>query len=183
MKLNEAVDKAKNEVDDSNHKLNQEAVDKALKKYEENFKALENKKYLINGGIKYGKMLLDWITVEAEWKAGECVAIYKLREVIEKAINDIEKNKTKGEFFLELGPMQALNVLMQKQQGKGYQSAVKFKELFMPLANTFESSIKADQEVMKRLEYAVAAAKEGIDVEEETLMAGIDDKIKEKTTT
>lgn len=156
--------------------LNPEQVEKfneAQKEYSDKINEIRSKEYLIVGGLEVANKIREWLIKESKWRYSECIAVFKVLKEIDDSIANIQGGKTGGKFYLKEGPLMALNMLYQNAEGVGWHSAVKFKDIVMPVMDTINTSLKTDAEILKRLEFKVEAYRHGIETDE-SLMEGIE---------
>lgn len=145
------------------------AVAELAKKQDE----IKNKFYLIEGGKEYGEKLRAFIITDIKWTFGQAIGICKLEEAVSAALKKIEIGETAGKFYMLGIELVALHMLLKSTEGKGIHAAKKFRDIIEPLNNTLGTSVKADEEVINRLEFQISSWKQGIQPAEE-VMDGID---------
>lgn len=125
---------------------------------------ISNRGYLVEGGEKTGKTVIDWVTHHATWKFTEALGVIESIKQVKSATDAIAKGKTK-ELMLPNLALEAIYYFISKQEGKGLSEANEYHDsLLKPIADALGRA-KVDKDKVNNLEFNLASLQQGIEVE------------------
>lgn len=167
--LNATIISKKEEIEARNV-MRIEMVKQLTEKIDAKEKELETKKYIIEGGNKTARALVQFLKEEASWKFSEALGVIESTKQVESANLEITKGKTK-ELMIPALAVEAIYYFLTKVEGKGLDTATSYvNDLLKPVTDALGRSKndrnEIDQLVRDRgtLESAIDS---GIEIENE----------------
>lgn len=134
-------------------------LEEKLNKFREE---LENKNYLVEGGLATAKGLQDFVTNSAKWNFSEAMGIIEVSRQLETCVKELESGKRK-ELMLSNLSLEALYYFLSKENGTGLQSALAyFNTTLKPVLDAL-SRAKQDKEKKDQMEKDLATVLHAID--------------------
>lgn len=122
----------------------QKMVDLLTAKIEEKNKALESKKYIIEGGAKTADAIIDFLTNDAQWKFSEALGVIEAVKQIEEGKKGIAKSK---ELYVSSLALEAVYYFLTKVEAKGLSAAKEYVEVLKPISDALSRSKQDRQDI------------------------------------
>jgi len=151
------------------NKKRQQMVEFLDRKIENKEKALEGKRYVVEGKESIGEKLITFLKDDAQWKFTEALGIVESLKQVEEAVKSVKTKKT-SELLLPSLALEAVYYFLTKVEGTGTLNAEAFIALLKPVSDALGRSKQERQEIDQlvrdrgTLESAIDS---GVDIENE----------------
>lgn len=143
---------------DEKKKIDPKIIEELQKKIEEKANELENKKYLIPGGVDIAKIIKSFVVKEAKWKFTECLGVVEINRSMHEFIND----PAKKELMVNPLTLEALYYFMARHDGVGLPEAEKFVSLLKAI-NQAKHRADEDKKEFEEMQFRLQSLQHGID--------------------
>lgn len=136
--------------------------EKVEKEIEKKNAELENKLYIIEGGVSTANDLINFLEHEADWKFTESMGIIEAVKEITKARENVSKAKVNALLFSPL-TIEATYYFLTKYEGKGLdQAKYYYEKLLKPVSEALSRS-KADRTQLDQMQRDLATIENAIE--------------------
>lgn len=131
-------------------------------KIKEKTNEVENKLYIVEGGVKTAEELITFLEKDAQWKFTEAMGVIEAVKEIKKSVETIKKKKATELMFNPL-VIEATYYFLTKVEGKGLNEATHyFENLLKPVSDALSRS-KADRQVIDQMQRDLATLESALD--------------------
>jgi len=123
---------------------------------------INNKLYIVEGGVTTGENFLKFVTEEAQWKFTEAFGVVEVCKEIEEAIQSAKGGK---ELFLKVLPLEALWFFINKVEGKGLEAARYYQQNLLKPVGEALGRVKVDRDAVNELMMQMGSIEAGADFE------------------